>query len=628
MILAVDTETTGTDFFHGCRPFMITACDGHTNYHWQAPVNPYTREVYWDSRDLEDAWDLISSANNVIFHNAKFDMMALQYIGLPMHTMWPKMEDTIIAAHCINAAHDTKESRDEKRKVGRSLGLKPLTLEYYGYPTDDETELEEAVKLARLNAPPEYRIARKGDPHFPGQRNQKWHKMDYWLCPEECLKYAYGDVERTYLLWAAFKFSLVYDGLWTVYQQRKKMVRHCYNMMVEGEDFNKEAAQQYILEIKTKKEELRQEVKRLTNTPWKLSLSKADHIASVLKASTNIPTKHYWYTDNGKFATDKHALDHYYEITKHPAIGMIKDWKVEDARERYINQYVNWVADDNCIHGSINPTGTRETRQSSDSPNQQNRTAVLDRFFVPKRGWIWMDADFENIEMRIWAYAVNNAELVQLFNEGKSYHMLVFDILFPQEAGAYRGVKDKLKSQMSPRELELAKLYRDIKAFNFGIIYGATEGKADETVGRKGSYNKLISKIPEIEEFTRKLTEQIYVNYEKFNIPCIYTLGGYRLPVPLDQPYKASNYYVQGSAGIITARAMDNIAEDEDYIASESKMYNQVHDSIRTKIRICNETEYLIDRFQRLMCKAGEDYIPSCGVTYNIITNPEDCWPF
>jgi len=73
---------------------------------------------------------------------------------------------------------------------------------------------------------------------------------------------------------------------------------------------------------------------------------------------------------------------------------------------------------------------------------------------------------------------------------------------------------------------------------------------------------------------------------------------------------------------------MEMIASNEDYIDSGSRMYNQTHDSIRVKIPICNETGYLIDLYTKLMKQAGEQYIPSCSVTYNIISPPNDPWPF
>jgi len=398
-------------------------------------------------------------------------------------------------------------------------------------------------------------------------------------------------------------------------------------MTHEGEDFNKEAAAEYIEQLKTAKEDARQSMKASVGINWAFTPSKAAHIAGVVR-SIGIPPHQLLYSENHKVETNKLAMEHYERLKPHPFFEHLKQWKTLDARSRYIRSYYNWVDDNGLIHGNFNPTGTRETRQSSDSPNQQNRTAALDRFFHPKKGWLWWDADFENIEMRIWAYAVNNPDLVEMFNQGKSYHMFIFNELFPNEAAKYKEIKDKPKSEMNDYELKLAKRYRDIKAFNFGIIYGATELKADETVGVQGCYNKVIARIPEISVYTRSLVDQMYYNLDKWDLPCIYTLGGYRLPVPIDEPYKACNYYVQGSAGIITMDAMDAIVSDEDYRDSDSRMYNQTHDSIRIKIPICNETEYLINRYKHLMEEAGRQYIPSCGVTYNIITHPEEAWPF
>lgn len=632
MILAVDTETTGTDFYHGCRAFMITACDGQTNYWWTGQVNPYTREVYWDLDDLDDAWSLIDSADTLIFQNAKFDFLALRYLGLPIEDKWDVTHDTIIAAHAINAAHDTRESREKKKPVGRSLGLKQLALEYFHYPTGDERLLEEAVKTARSSAPDEWAIAREGHHHFPAQRNQKWHKMDYWLAMDECLKYGLGDVERTWLLWSAFKHSLIADNLWEPYKKRLNLVRYCYEITDEGEDFDKDAAGKYILELQRQKEDLRERMKTTMGVKWKLEPTKPTHVRMLL-ASAGVPENKYQYSigeKSGKknLTTNKFAMEDY---KKHATNGILDDftqWKLLNTRETYITQYYNWVASDGRIHGNLNPTGTRETRQSSDSPNIQNRTAILDKFYYPRKGWLWLDADFANIEMRIWGYAVANPMLVDLFNNNGSYHMLVFNEVFPADAARYAQIKDKNKGDMTESELKLAKLYRDIKAMNFGIIYGATERKADETVGRVGSYRKLVTRIPEIEQFTRSLIDQVYINLEQCGVPSIYTLGGYRLPVPLDEPFKACNYYVQGSAGIVTMDAMDNIKRSEEYKLSNSRMYNQVHDSIRIKIPICQETDYLIDTYIQCMQQAGNEYIPVCDVTYNIITHPEEAWPF
>ena len=197
MLLAIDTETTGTDFFHGCRPFLVTMCDGSDNYYWSGEVNPYTRDVFWDEDDLAEIQHMIDRASSLIFHNAQFDIRALESIGISVTKYWNKVEDTLLMSHIICS--------------GDTHGLKDLAIKYLHYWDDDETELEEAVKEERRSAAAKgYAIAKHGHPHFPGMaKNNSWWKQDFWLCPEQCLKYALCDVERTYLLYEAFRIDIV-----------------------------------------------------------------------------------------------------------------------------------------------------------------------------------------------------------------------------------------------------------------------------------------------------------------------------------------------------------------------------------------------------------------------------------
>lgn len=615
MILAVDTETTGTDFLHGCRPFMITACDGSSNYYWEGQVNPYTREVYWDQRELDEVKELMEEAHHLVFHNTNFDLRALASIGFNIKPYWPKVEDTLIAAHVINAAHDTGNNKKDT-PVGRSLGLKSLAVEYLKYWDDDEKELEQAVKAARDNCPSDYRIARKGDPMFPGAK-KNFHKMDYWLVPDVCRKYACGDVERTLLLWKEFKPSMIGDGLWEAYKLRKDLLRICYNIVSEGIDFDVESATTFIESTQEEMERLRWEMKEIGGINYKFSPSKPAHVADFIHNKCGIPV--LFRTDNDAPKLDKHAIAYYTNEFDHDGIKVLKQWKEREARYKAVKSYLEWVGPDDKIHSNLNPTGTRETRQSSSEPNQQNVTGELEQFYEPEDGWCWFDADFDNIEMRIWAYAVNNEELTKLFDENRSYHMFVFHELFPEEARVFEANKNnKDFLQGTPRGRELAKLYRKIKELNFGIIYGSSGKSADEKIGIPGTYNRLVTRIPEIDAFTKRMISEVFKNHEEWGIPCIFTLGGYRLPVPLDKPYKACNYYVQGSAGIITTKAMQRIDANDDYIDSGSRMFNQVHDSIKIKIRDCSYTKHLCNVFIQEMEAAGNELIKSCTASYEI----------
>ena len=101
MILSCDTETTGLDFFHGCRPFLITMCDGEDVYYFEGDVNPYTREVFWDEEVLAEVQELLDSCSVLVFHNTQFDMRALSFIGIKIDHLWNKVDYTLLASHAL-----------------------------------------------------------------------------------------------------------------------------------------------------------------------------------------------------------------------------------------------------------------------------------------------------------------------------------------------------------------------------------------------------------------------------------------------------------------------------------------------------------------------------------------------
>ena len=82
MLIALDTETTGIDLFHGAKPFAVSTCDekGITNF-WEWEVDPTTRQPIIYQDDIEDLCDYIDGST-LIFHNIKFDVRALRNIGI------------------------------------------------------------------------------------------------------------------------------------------------------------------------------------------------------------------------------------------------------------------------------------------------------------------------------------------------------------------------------------------------------------------------------------------------------------------------------------------------------------------------------------------------------------------
>jgi DNA polymerase I-like protein with 3'-5' exonuclease and polymerase domains len=597
--LAIDTETTGVDFIHGCKPFLISACDGEENFIWEGEVNPYTREVFWDEEVLREIRQTIKGYDRYVFQNAGFDIEALQTIGIAID--FSKIEDVLVAGHLICS--------------GDVHGLKDMAIKYLHYFDDDEEELEAAVKNARTIAGRKgYAIAKYGHPHFPGlKKNAKWWKMDFWLAMDACRKYAAGDAERTYALWEAFRINLNAWSQWKTYRERMELVEVFYEAKLEGLNLNVENAFATIriLERKIRKIQayITKEIKAVTKFDW----NKKQHVKELLHFHLKIPKT--FKTPKGNPSTNKEALAFYIRNNKHPWLKAVAKGMKLETELRYLRSYISWLGDDGRIHANTNITGTRETRQSSSSPNLQNITESIARLFEPPEGYVWFYADFKNIELRLWAYLTNNEELISAFENNISVHMLIFELLYPQQANAY------LKY---PDDLNLQKLYRKIKGGTFSRIYGASEEKTDDTYGIKGAVRKIEARFPGIKQFNDSCVNEVMRNIELMNRPCLVTLLDYPLDIPVDETHKAPNYKIQGSAGMIMGRAIKNIKYDDLYKKTYSIIIQQVHDSLRIQIPISKDTEAAVKRFANLMetCVVGEFGVTP--VDYEVQYNQKD----
>jgi len=177
-ILALDTETSGVDFGHGARPFVVTTCDENNEQRtWAWSVDPKTREVDAPNDEIETILDLIASADELVLQNAKFDATALNALDPRFGEEWPwhKTHDTLIAAHLLHS--------------NQPKNLTALGIRWLGYDaTPFEDALEKAVKRARqivrtkafVTKHGKWDIASEDNPKTPSAGEDTW-RFDYWL---------------------------------------------------------------------------------------------------------------------------------------------------------------------------------------------------------------------------------------------------------------------------------------------------------------------------------------------------------------------------------------------------------------------------------------------------------------
>ena len=117
-------------------------------------------------------------------------------------------------------------------------------------------------------------------------------------------------------------------------------------------------------------------------------------------------------------------------------------------------------------------TETRTGRISSTEPNMQNipaRTELgrqMRRFFVAKDGYVLIDADYSQIELRILAHLANDKRMIAAFNDGADIHAITASEVF--------GV---------PLEMVSHEMRTRAKAINFGIVYGIGAFSLSQDIG-------------------------------------------------------------------------------------------------------------------------------------------------
>lgn len=627
MILAVDTETTGSDFFHGCAPFMVTACDGKFDYVWTGHVNPKNRVVEWDKYELEEIQKLLDSAKTIVFHNTNFDMRALDSIGIKIDNLWDKIQDSLVAAHALNSTKRT----DQQKYAGRTLGLKDLALEYLGYPDDDEDELIKSVRSRRNSWKSTHDIARYRHPHFPAlPKSTTWAKLDYWLDLELCEEYGVHDARRTFLLWKIFEPALWEENLIKQYSMRRDVLQVCYDIQTTGRHFYRDKAARAIKHFRNEMKIAKENLQKVSKLGKLFDPDKPSQLSDLLFNQLKLEVTHY--TAGNKPKLSKDVLKSYVENATDQkvieALSSLSKYKQNTKKINDIENLLLWTNVDSRTHSFLNVTGTRETRQSSTHPNSQNTNKNIKSLFGPEEGYVWISIDFVNIEVCVWSYTTGNKKLIEVFETGRSFHLAIMEAIFPTEYKIYIKSKDKPKDELYPHEIAAKDAYGRVKNGNFALLYGATRRKINETYHggptKKDYYGIIDREFPGVDDFMRSRIEMCENNYKRYGLYSVTTLGGYRLAVPPDKGYMSSNFFNQGSAGYIMNEAMVAWFYHPVYNKYGCKMIDQTHDSLDTEVKITDKLKTIIDAKIKCIKKVGEQYLGTLGVSWELIYHTKD----
>lgn len=263
----------------------------------------------------------------------------------------------------------------------------------------------------------------------------------------------------------------------------------------------------------------------------------------------------------------------------------------------YLDFYTREAIDD-IFHATIFPTGTGTTRISTKGSQNVGKKKVdgvsLRNAFGPQDGWIWASIDYEQLELRIFAAMANDQGMIDAFNNGYDFHSYVATCIFNL-----------------PPEKITTEQRRIAKNTVFAIIYGGSPWKVDYTAGMKGAYDLFSKQFPSAKRF---MDETIDLARSQ---GYILTADGYPLYAPPSEPFKATDYRIQGTAGRIIKLAMKWLVYGKPQSASlinwsDNNMFLQIHDellfAIDTRQRSRKDTVRLVRQVATIMEQAGQSF--------------------
>ena len=263
----------------------------------------------------------------------------------------------------------------------------------------------------------------------------------------------------------------------------------------------------------------------------------------------------------------------------HPVVSKILEYRqYSKLKSTYADGLANYICGDGRIRSKFNQTITATGRLSSTEPNLQNIPIRMElgrlirKVVVPEEGYVFVDADYSQIELRVLAHCSGDSHLIEAYREAEDIHRItasqVFHVPFEEVTEQQR---------------------RNAKAVNFGIVYGISSFglSQDLSITKKEAAQYIedyFHTYPGIKSFLDDT-----VKHAK-EMGYVVTLFNRRRPVPelssgnfMQRSFGervAMNAPIQGTAADIIKIAMTGVNRRLKEKQMKSRLVLQVHDEL------------------------------------------------
>ena len=394
---------------------------------------------------------------------------------------------------------------------------------------------------------------------------------NYLINPVVSVKPGEIDVMTAWKEFTDVKSRLAELGMWKLYTEMEMpLVFVLANMEMAGIGMNAEALKEYGNALAVKITELEERIYEQAGE--KFNINSPKQLGVILFEKMQLPGSKKTKTG---YSTSADVLEKL--APEQPIIRDILEYRtLTKLKSTYADGLLTCLDADGRVRSTFQQTVTATGRLSSTEPNLQNIPIRMElgrlirKVFVPQDGYVFVDADYSQIELRLLAHMSGDEVLINAYNEAQDIHRLtasqVFHVPFDEVTDLQR---------------------RNAKAVNFGIVYGISSYGLSEDLSispkeAKKYIEHYFETYPKIKEF---LDGTVAKAKEE---GCVRTLYNRRRPVPelassnfMQRAFGeriAMNSPLQGTAADIMKIAM--IRVDRRLRGMKSRMILQVHDEL------------------------------------------------
>lgn len=400
----------------------------------------------------------------------------------------------------------------------------------------------------------------------------------YEETPEELVKYACYCVLTSFLAHKPLERKLKQMKSYQLFSEiEMPLVFTLFRMEKEGVAVKREALREYGEKLGERIEVLEQEIFDMAGETFNINSPK--QLGVILFEKLRMP---YGKKTKTGYSTSAEVLEKL--RFESPIVELILEYRqLTKLKSTYADGLSAYIDLDGRIRSTFNQMITATGRLSSTEPNLQNIPVRMElgrqirKVFVPREGYVFLDADYSQIELRVLAHMSGDERLIEAYRENADVHRttaaLVFHVPYEEVTELQR---------------------RNAKAVNFGIVYGISGFglSRDLNITKKQAEAYIadyFATYPNVKEYMDSLVE---MGKTKGYVTSMF---GRRRPIPelksknfMQRQFGeriAMNSPIQGTAADIIKIAMIHVDEKLREKKLASRLILQIHDELLIETR-------------------------------------------